>query len=349
MSFSRSIIQWYDKNKRDLPWRHTHNPYVIWLSEVILQQTRVDQGLPYFYRFLDRYPTVKDFASASEDDILLLWQGLGYYSRGRNMLKTARQVMDEYAGIFPVKYNELIRLKGIGSYTAAAISSFAANEPHAVVDGNVYRVLARYFGVEWPSSAQKGKKEVAVLADEILDKKNAGIHNQAMIEFGALLCKPRKPDCHLCPVSAQCFALTHGKVNVLPAKKEKKKLRDRYFNLIVITDGKEILINRRDNTDIWAGLHQPVLIETETEVDIAFLVNLPDMTMAGNEDFTLKNRLRPIVHLLTHQRIHLYAYVFVLKRLPAKTGNNFHVAVNELKNFAFPQPVLRILEIIFNL
>ncbi|MBS1527709.1 MAG: A/G-specific adenine glycosylase, partial [Bacteroidetes bacterium] len=206
MNFSDELIRWYLVNKRDLPWRNTTDAYVIWLSEIILQQTRVEQGMPYFYRFLERYPDVAAFAAAEEGDILNLWQGLGYYSRGRNMLKTARQVTREYNGVFPVDYQSLLRLKGIGEYTAAAISSFAANRPHAVVDGNVARVLARYFGIMERINSNQGKKLTQSLADELLNKKHPGLHNQAMMEFGALLCKPKNPDCAICPVRQGCIA-----------------------------------------------------------------------------------------------------------------------------------------------
>src|SRR6201995_3830219 len=190
MNLSDELVNWYLKNKRSLPWRDTTDAYVIWLSEIILQQTRVEQGMPYFYRFLEKYPDVTSFAAADENEILKLWQGLGYYSRGRNMLKTARYVQGHYNGRFPQKYNELIKLKGIGEYTAAAISSFSANEAKAVVDGNVYRVIARYFGITEPINSTTGKKIFQDTANNLLNKKYPALHNQAMMEFGAMLCKP---------------------------------------------------------------------------------------------------------------------------------------------------------------
>jgi A/G-specific adenine glycosylase len=200
MSLSNELINWYQQNKRDLPWRHTTDPYVIWLSEIILQQTRVEQGLPYFNRFLEKYPTVSHFAAANEDEVLHLWQGLGYYSRGRNMLITARLVQENYGGKFPSAWDQLIKLKGIGAYTAAAIASFAANEARAVVDGNVYRVLARYYGITEPINSTQGKKAFQQLADEALNRDEPALHNQAMMEFGAMLCKPKTPACGICPV-----------------------------------------------------------------------------------------------------------------------------------------------------
>ncbi|MGZ3777674.1 MAG: A/G-specific adenine glycosylase, partial [Bacteroidia bacterium] len=223
MNFADEVTRWYLKNKRQLPWRDTADAYVIWLSEIILQQTRVEQGLPYFYRFIEKYPTVQSFAEASEGEILNLWQGLGYYSRGRNMLKTAREVVEKYGGIFPSAYNQLISLKGIGEYTAAAISSFAANEARAVVDGNVYRVLARYFGISEPINGSRGKKIFQDVADELLNKEHPGTHNQAMMEFGAMLCRPKNPDCGICPLRAGCYAFTNGEIASLPQKLKKTK------------------------------------------------------------------------------------------------------------------------------
>src|SRR3569623_1037907 len=205
MNFSDELTNWYLANKRSLPWRDTTDAYIIWLSEIILQQTRVEQGMPYFHRFLEKYPDIKAFASAEVGVILKLWQGLGYYSRGRNMLKTARQIVAEYGGEFPVKYEQLIHLKGIGEYTASAISSFSANEAKAVVDGNVFRVLARYFGINEPINSERGKKLLQDVANEVLNKESPGLHNQAIMEFGAMLCKPKNPDCKICPVRPDCY------------------------------------------------------------------------------------------------------------------------------------------------
>lgn len=334
------ILNWYLKNKRDLPWRHTHDPYVIWLSEIILQQTRVEQGMPYFYRFLNAYPDVRAFAAATEDDILTLWQGLGYYSRGRNMLKTARQVVDEFGGIFPVKYDDLIRLKGIGSYTAAAISSFSADEPHAVVDGNVYRVLARFFGVEWPPDSQKGKKEIAVLADAMLNRKQPGQHNQAMIEFGALLCKPRNPDCLFCPVNDSCYAFAHGKTAVLPAKKQKKALRERFFHVFLIGDETRVLLMRRDERDIWAGLYQPFMIEMDREADLPAVLDHPGIQFLRAGPVELRTSYEPLVHLLSHQRLFIHFHqVICREKMPDIPEPYFEVPVVKLPEYAMPQPI----------
>ena len=238
MNFPDELVQWYLKNKRELPWRNTTDAYVIWLSEIILQQTRVEQGLPYFHRFVEKYPNVNSFAAANEEDILKLWQGLGYYSRGRNMLKTARQVTELYGAKFPEQYDDLIKLKGIGEYTAAAISSFSANEARAVVDGNVARVLARYFGIEEPINSTKGKKLIQDTANELLNKEHPGLHNQAMMEFGAMLCKPKNPDCAICPVRAECFAFNNNAIAILPKKLKTVKIKERFFNYLLVTDGR---------------------------------------------------------------------------------------------------------------
>jgi A/G-specific adenine glycosylase len=262
MDFSTELISWYNDNKRDLPWRNTTDAYIIWLSEIILQQTRVEQGMPYFYRFSEKYPTVTAFAAAHEDEILRLWQGLGYYSRGRNMLKTAQLVQEKYNGVFPTRYDELIRLKGVGEYTAAAISSFAANEVRAVVDGNVYRVLARYFGIDEPINSPKGKKMFQKIADEVLDKARPAMHNQAMMEFGAMLCKPKNPACGICPVRIGCIAFKTNATTYLPVKINKVNVRERFFNYMLISDGKKILMNKRDESDIWANMYDLPLIET---------------------------------------------------------------------------------------
>jgi A/G-specific adenine glycosylase len=304
MSFSNTLIIWYRNNKRDLPWRNTNNPYLIWLSEIILQQTRVEQGLPYYLRFSETYPTIESFANASEDQILRMWQGLGYYSRGRNMLKTAKVIQKDYEGVFPKAYADLITLTGIGEYTAAAISSFSSNEAKAVVDGNVYRLIARYFGISTPINSTLGKKEFQAIADELLDKNNAGEHNQAMIEFGALQCKPKNPDCSICPFQASCFAYHHQKINELPVKIKKLKIRERFFYFFLIKNGDEILIKRRDNSDIWAGLHDLPAIEFSERTGMEVLINHPQFTEWFNNETVISKTSEEIKHILTHQRIY---------------------------------------------
>ena len=316
MNFSDNLVQWYQNNKRQLPWRDTHDAYVIWLSEIILQQTRVEQGLPYFYRFLERYPDISSFAAASEDDILKLWQGLGYYSRGRNMLKTARMVQEEYGGIFPESYDHLIKLKGIGEYTASAIASFSANEAKAVVDGNVYRVLARYFGIEEPINSPKGIKTFQLTANDLLNQQHPGLHNQAMMEFGAMLCKPKNPACGSCPVREGCYAFLNNAVNALPVKLNKVKIRERYFNYFLIADEHSLVMNRRSDKDIWANMYDLPLIETTTLLPPEELLALPQLTALFGDNIKIDEIFPVKKHLLTHQR--LFVRFVKLQKQPIK-------------------------------
>ena len=237
MNFSNLLIQWYLHNKRDLPWRKTIDPYRIWLSEIILQQTRVDQGMAYYFKFIYNFPSVFDLAKASEEDVLKLWQGLGYYSRARNLHFSAKYIVNELKGTFPANYYNLIKLKGVGDYTASAIASICYNESTAVVDGNVYRVLARYFGINTPINTSKGIKKFKQLAQELIDSKNPGTYNQAAMELGATVCKPQKPLCNECVFNNSCVALSKNLISNLPVKVNKLKIKQRYFNYLVITTG----------------------------------------------------------------------------------------------------------------
>ena len=310
MSFQNEIIKWYQVNKRDLPWRNTTNAYVIWLSEIILQQTRVEQGLPYFNSFLENFPTIQTFAEASENQVLKLWQGLGYYSRGRNMLFTAKQVLELHSGIFPVDYEQLIKLKGIGEYTAAAISSFSNNEFRAVVDGNVFRVLGRYFGIEEPINSTLGKKMFNELAQSLIVDQQPSLYNQAIMEFGALQCKPKSPLCSICPLQLGCYAFKQNKVDVLPVKLKKVKVRERWFNYFVGIKGDQILIKQRMPGDIWQQLYDFPMIETTEKIDFASLNFLEEVRNTFGETAIIS----PIMtkkHLLTHQII--YVQFFALE------------------------------------
>lgn len=338
MSLISEVITWYNENKRDLPWRHTTDPYIIWLSEIILQQTRVDQGLPYFYRFAEKYPQVSDFAAATEDEILNMWQGLGYYSRGRNMHSTAQMVMEEYAGYFPNKYNELIKLKGIGEYTAAAISSFSANEVKAVLDGNVYRVLARYFGISEPVNSPKAKKSFSILANEVIDPQNPAISNQALMEFGALQCRPKNPLCNTCPLQTGCEAYRRNLVDKLPVKIKKSPARDRYFNYFVVIREGRILINKRGPNDIWENLHEFPLIETESLMDVEDLLNsISFQSVFGNVKISKIHQ--PVKHILSHQKI--YARFIVLDNVSTDIDLSpkgwFFTDINNLEHLAQPK------------
>lgn len=303
MAFSAEIIAWYNTHKRDLPWRHTADPYVIWLSEVILQQTRVAQGLPYFHRFLSHYPTVAAFADAPEEEILLHWQGLGYYSRARNMHHAAKAVVAAYGGVFPNRYSDLVKLKGIGEYTAAAIASFSANEAKAVLDGNVFRVLARYFGIDEPINASKGKKLFLTLANDLLDPTHPGLYNQAIMEFGAIQCKPSGPDCGGCILRFDCRALAEKRVNQLPVKIKGKASRNRYFNYFVVMKDDQILVNKREKGDIWENLYELPLVETPQQVNLLELATDAKVVEAFGTSVDLRLITGPVKHVLSHQNL----------------------------------------------
>jgi len=303
--FSEQLVSWYEKNARDLPWRQTNDPYLIWLSEVILQQTRVAQGLPYFEKFKENFPTVFDLAAAPENVLLRHWQGLGYYSRARNLQKTAKIVVEQFKGFFPKSYQELIKLPGIGPYSAAAISSFAFGEPHAVVDGNVFRILARYFGIEADIADSKNRKIFEKLANDLLIKSQAAKFNQSIMEFGSLQCSP-SPNCDGCPIKIGCFAFLNGKVNSLPVKTNKVKISSRFFNYFVIEKNNKILVKKRANKDIWAGLYEFYLIETESVLSLQGIL-LNDKKIAFFANFT--NELpAPKPHQLSHQKIYSKAF-----------------------------------------
>jgi A/G-specific adenine glycosylase len=345
MIFSTTITNWYAINKRDLPWRNTTNPYLIWLSEIILQQTRVEQGTPYYLRFSDKFPDVASFAAASEDEILRLWQGLGYYSRGRNMLKTAKKIRDEFGGIFPTSYKELISLTGIGDYTAAAISSFSSNEARAVVDGNVYRVLARYFGIDTPINSGNGKKQFQEIADQLINPENAAEHNQAMIEFGALQCKPKNPNCENCPFVSSCFAYQQKAIANYPVKLKKLKIKERFFFFFLVIKENQILIKRRNNNDIWAGLHDLPSIEYQTRTSLNDMLARPEFDQWFHKNPIVFSVSDEIKHLLTHQRI--YARFIHLEKHTEKLiedNNCFWVSIDDLQNYGQPKLIFDFLK-----
>lgn len=344
MAFKNELISWYRNHKRDLPWRNSTDAYLIWLSEIILQQTRVEQGTPYFLRFAEAYPAVKAFAGASEDEILRLWQGLGYYSRGRNMLKTARKVMSDFNGVFPIAYADLITLTGVGEYTAAAIASFSSNEAKAVVDGNVYRLLARYFGTSTPINSTQGKKEFQALADEMLDTQNAGEHNQAMIEFGALQCKPKNPNCEICPFITSCFAYQYQQIAVLPVKLKKLKIRERHFQFFIITNEKDqIIIKRRNNTDIWAGLYDLPSIElAETEKEA---LKLDELALWFKQTPIISTVSNEVKHILTHQRIFAKAIAIKTESTDVLMRDGWiWINSDEVKNYGMPKLIFDFLQ-----
>lgn len=346
MSFIAEIIDWYDNNKRDLPWRKTTDPYVIWLSEIILQQTRVEQGMPYFNRFAERFPTVADFAEAQEDEILKLWQGLGYYSRGRNMHKTAQMVMEEHGGYFPKKYDELIKLKGIGEYTAAAISSFSSNEAKAVVDGNVFRLLARYFGIEEPINSSKAKKIFTDLANEVIDPAQPGLSNQALMEFGSLQCRPKNPLCETCPLRLSCEAFNKGLINQLPVKIKKAQVRNRYLNYLICTKEGKVLFNKRGPNDIWQNLHEFPLIETTSPIDPVTMVNSEQFRSLFGLRSVLTGHYGPLKHLLSHQKLHVnYIFLEDFEEHFKSQKNWFYADIETIEQYAMPKIIFSFINI----
>ncbi|UUC46605.1 A/G-specific adenine glycosylase [Flavobacterium cerinum] len=336
MNFSNSLIQWYLQSKRDLPWRKTTNPYLIWLSEIMLQQTRVAQGLPYFLTFVDAFPTVFDLAQADEEKVLKLWQGLGYYSRARNLHATAQYIAFERNGEFPENYDGLLKLKGVGEYTAAAIASIAYGEPVPVVDGNVFRVLARYFDVETDISLPVAKKEFWALAAELLPVDKASLFNQAMMEFGALQCVPKNPDCTICVLNDGCAALQKKKIASLPVKLKKTKVTNRYLNYIILKDVEgRTKVQKREDKGIWYGLYEFPLIETKLDAAQELLpeliVRLDGIAEKSKlENVRLLNR-EVVVHKLSHQHLHIHFWELKIdKKLP--DGLSF----DEIEKLPFP-------------
>ncbi|MEZ4720348.1 MAG: A/G-specific adenine glycosylase [Flavobacteriales bacterium] len=338
-SLTIRIHRWYDKNQRSLPWRETDDPYLIWLSEVILQQTRVDQGLPYFLRFREAFPKVQDLANASEDAVLKLWQGLGYYSRARNLHTAAKQVLRDFGGNFPSSYNQIIELKGVGSYTAAAIASIAFEEPKAVVDGNVIRVISRIQGIEEAVNATTTHKLIQSIADDLIDPSQPAKHNQAMMEFGALQCVPKNPNCLECPINDSCTAYRANKVEQIPFKEKKLKRRSRYFHYFIIFEQGHILLDKRNDGDIWANLYQFPLIETTSDFE-------PDRSKIIEELDIQDSQILSIVkspkHVLSHQDIHATFYTMSASTKDSTKFNR--IKPSELHTFALPRLIDRHLE-----
>lgn len=297
--FSTDIIDWYNRHHRDLPWRLTHDPYKIWLSEIILQQTRVAQGLPYYNEFVKTFPTVFDLAKASEQKVLRLWQGLGYYSRARNLHQCAKDIVKSHNGVFPSSFEELKKLKGVGPYSAAAIASFAFRESVAVVDGNVFRVLSRVFGVDKDIASDDGKKYFFSLASDLIDSKQPDLFNQAVMEFGALHCLPKNPKCDECIFSKKCQANLRDLQSLLPVKSKKLKVKTRYFNYFVIRSSSKIFMRQRNGKDIWKGLYDFYLIETSR--------NKKPKSLIQEDEFLVKSQMlresKIFTHILSHQKL----------------------------------------------
>ena len=339
--FSLQISDWYRRNKRSLPWRETNNPYFIWLSEIILQQTRVDQGMSYYLKFIRNYPTVADLAQADEQQVLNDWQGLGYYSRARNLHFTAKYIHENYKGQFPKTYKEIINLKGIGEYTAAAISSFSYGLHHAVLDGNVFRVLSRVYDIETPIDTPEGKKMFSTLAQELLPVKNSATHNQAIMEFGALYCTPKNPNCNSCEINEKCLAFQNKTIENRPIKVGKIKIKNRFLNYFVITNSSEIIISKRIENDIWKHLYEFPLMESDHELNEK---EISELTLKKYKTLP-KKIITSKKHILSHQ--HLFAN-FILVEI--QDLNDLHLKENEeivqksaLNDYPIPRMIDRFL------
>jgi A/G-specific adenine glycosylase len=330
---STLLSDWYGAHQRDLPWRRFPDPYKVWLSEIILQQTRVEQGLPYYEAILSRFPDVRSLADAPLDDLLKLWQGLGYYSRARNMHTAAKQIVNEFSGSFPTNYSTLLKLKGVGEYTAAAISSIVYGEPKAVVDGNVYRVLSRLFNIDTPINSTEGKRVFSELATEILDKKHPSRHNQAIMEFGALHCVPLRPDCGTCPLSTHCLGLAAGRITELPVKTKGSAKQERHFLYLVPSDGQNTWMQQRLEKDIWQNLWEFPLIELPETFSMEKMLEEPVLKSWFGEAFTIGKPLQ-FKHILSHRIIHatfLPVRVAQLKGIPTLWTR---VPLNKIDTFA---------------
>lgn len=334
MNFSKTITRWYSINKRELPWRQTKDPYHIWLSEIILQQTQVAQGLPYYTKFIDHFPSVSHLANANESDVLKQWQGLGYYSRARNLHATAKQVANEMQGNFPNNYIDLLKLKGIGDYTASAIASFCFNQPNAVVDGNVYRILARYFGINTPINSSKGIKDFKALAQSLMDVENPATFNQAIMEFGAIQCKPQNPDCNACPLNTSCLAFNKKMISELPVKIKAAKVKKKYFNFLVcIFNDEKTILEQRKGKGIWQNLYQFPLVETDESMSFEdFFKHVENHSVVKEKSFELVlYNEDDIIHKLSHQ--HLYTKFWIVN---VDDFSNNSISITEIRNYAVP-------------
>jgi len=341
--FTRQLMKWHaHDNHRVLPWKEERDPYKIWLSEIILQQTRAEQGEPYYLKFIDTFPTIKKMAEAEDEVVFRLWQGLGYYNRCKNMLATARYINNELGGKFPDTYEGLVQLKGIGPYTAAAIASFAFGRPCAVVDGNVYRVLSRYFGIDTPFDTGAGKKLFTEKANELLDNDDSAAYNQAIMDLGATICTPRNPQCEQCLLQEGCIAYNKELISYLPVKSKKISVKKRYFHYLIIKAGDTIWLQKRSEKDIWQNLYEPYLIETddiEKSDEIEYLrkkLNIKNERLQPEDKYTQR---------LTHQLIETHFYTINIPKplkMPAKQGN--WVPINDLKKLAFPKTLVSFLE-----
>lgn len=343
---NNQIINWYNENKRDLPWRKTKDPYLIWISEIMLQQTRVATAIDYFNRFTKRFPTVNELAKAQEQEVLNLWQGLGYYSRARNLHHSAKTIHTIYKGVFPDTYKDILQLKGVGTYTAAAISSFAYNLPYAVLDGNVFRVLARLYGIETAIDGTEGKKLFQSIATETMGNATPEIYNQAIIEFGALQCIPKSPNCDTCPVKTNCFAYKHNIVDKLPVKSKQIKLKNRYFYYLFLSCSNQFAIEKREGKDIWKNMYQYPLIESDKELSIENLINAKQwINIFGDTNLVIQSFSDNIVHKLTHQNINCrFVHVEISEDYLNKNERFIFIDKKESEQYPFPKLIYEHIE-----
>ena len=336
--FAQTLLKWFETYGRELPWRETRDPYAIWLSEIILQQTQVKQGWDYWQRFMHRWPTVEDLAAATEDEVLREWQGLGYYSRARNLHYAAQQIVA--LGHFPNTLEEIKQLKGVGDYTAAAIGSIAFGLSAAVVDGNVYRVLARHFGIATPINSTEGKKEFAALAQSLMPEASAGLYNQAIMDFGAIQCTPQSPKCIVCPLQESCEALRTGKINTLPVKEKKLKIKERHLIYIYIRCQGETAIHRRGEGDIWQGLWEPFLME-----DGRWKMDDGRRKM---EDGRWKMVAKGVKHVLTHQVLTADFYLWETETRPELPEDYIWIKEEDIDDYGIPRLVDKLLKKLFS-
>ena len=335
--FHKILSNWYKQNKRDLPWRTNNAPYYVWVSEIILQQTRVDQGTDYFLRFIEKFPDINSLAGAPEIEVLKVWQGLGYYSRARNMHAAARQIMNDFNGQFPKTFEGIKKLKGIGEYTAAAISSISFALPFAAVDGNVYRVLSRYFGISTPVNSTKGKNEFNQLANQLINKQDPGTFNEALMEFGALQCTPRNPGCNTCPLQNQCSAYNHQNIANLPVNNNKIKIRHRFFNYLYLEHEKFIFLEKRETNDIWQNLYQLPLIESQKALTTDELLTDEKFRSWFDESaFIIGSVSNEVIHVLSHQKLHV-RFIGISISKPQPGSNWIRIRPEDVSDYPIPK------------
>ncbi len=341
--FSEKLLEWHHQhNTRSLPWKGVKDPYKIWLSEVILQQTRAMQGLPYYVLFIEKWPDINALAAAPHEEVFRAWQGLGYYSRCKNMLVTARIIATQYGGVFPAQYAHILALKGIGAYTASAIASFAFGLPHAVVDGNVYRILSRYLGIPDSIDTTQGKKLFATVATAMLHQEDSAAYNQAIMDFGATVCIPAKPGCSSCPLQEGCYAFRNNVTNSFPVRSKKLTIKTRHFGYVILECNGEIWLHKREAGDIWENLHEPYLIEHTGPVDAEFVKN-----ELAQYQYALNGHIQHIStekQRLTHQHIHFYFFhVRLTQKLPIAHGN--WLSKKQLGKLAFPKSLFKVFDL----